>query len=302
MHHQSPGSNILGIADVNNEITTIHLAAGSTDSYVQIVDNGLTKLDTPTAGKGALVGFGEVINDFDFPGITGSGASPSSFWDSAPNALNFDISGLNGANFVEVVRDGSGNNADVYTLGNFGTNLEAIGKFQALLVSNEPAPGPLPENNSATYNFGSGAYVIVDSFNNGGHTYNDTAANGAALNTLTAADTVAPFAMIQMHNLLPAPATPEFLTFSAATGISSVNVANLGGFGSVLLGAQFAAANLPAHQAGFFDVTAGPFNGDTFVFAHTDTSAAFTANDALVGIVGAHVIAGISATHVIDIA
>ena len=48
--------NQLVIADVKAEYSTIHLTLGAQNSFVNIIDNGLTTLDTPNAGTGALVG------------------------------------------------------------------------------------------------------------------------------------------------------------------------------------------------------------------------------------------------------
>ena len=96
----TPAAALL-IVDTNNEISTIHLTLGNVNSFTDFIDNGLTKIDTPNPGTGALFSFIE---------------------DTVANAVNFDFSGLNGPNVIQVNREGSGNNADVYTLGNFGTN------------------------------------------------------------------------------------------------------------------------------------------------------------------------------------
>jgi hypothetical protein len=44
------------LVDVKNEISTIHLSLGAQNSWLNLADNGLRTLDTPTAGTGALVG------------------------------------------------------------------------------------------------------------------------------------------------------------------------------------------------------------------------------------------------------
>ena len=88
--------------------------------------------------------------------------------------------------------------------------------------------------NTATYNFGSGAYDIIDMFNAMVATPTTTLPpNGAALATLTATDTVGPFAVINM-NPVARGAVTEFLTFTAATGISSVDTVALGAVTTVL--------------------------------------------------------------------
>ena len=44
----------LEINDINSEYSTVHLTLGNTNSALEFNDNGLTTLDTPTAGTGAL--------------------------------------------------------------------------------------------------------------------------------------------------------------------------------------------------------------------------------------------------------
>ena len=44
------------LVDAKNEYSTIHLSLGAQNSFLHLVDNGLTTLDTPTTGTGALVG------------------------------------------------------------------------------------------------------------------------------------------------------------------------------------------------------------------------------------------------------
>ena len=148
------------------QYSTIHLSLGAQNSFVNIIDNGLITLDTPTAGTGALVGT---------PGL-------SSFINSSvAAAVNFDFSGLNGPNNIAVNRLNT-NNADVYTLGNFGTNLGTPATEQQLTIENtNPA-------NTATIKFGSGAYIIADELHPAGtHSYVQTAANGAGLANLSTA-------------------------------------------------------------------------------------------------------------------
>jgi hypothetical protein len=100
------GIAVIGISDANNEYSTVHLSLGDENSSLALTDNGLTTLDTPNEGTGALVG---------------NPVAPSFFLDEVDAAVNFDFSGLNGPNNIQVTR-GDTNNADVYTLGNFGTN------------------------------------------------------------------------------------------------------------------------------------------------------------------------------------
>ena len=113
------GGAQLAITDTNNEYSTVHLTLGAQNSYLLFNDNGLTTLDTLTAGMGALVGTAGV---------------PSQINDTVAAAVNFDFSGLNGTNSIFVNR-GATVNADVYTLGNFGTDIGAAGKFQMLMIN-----------------------------------------------------------------------------------------------------------------------------------------------------------------------
>ena len=156
----------LTIWDVNNEYTTVHLTVG-TNSMANFVDNGLVTLDTPTAGTGALVGQFSTgtINSVDANTL----GEASTFYDSVAAAVNFDFSGLNGPNWIAVDR-GATFNADVYTLGNFGTD---NGYFSNVGGNPTAIPVALSQdfsifntnpnaNNTATINFGSGAYNIFD--------------------------------------------------------------------------------------------------------------------------------------------
>src|SRR5262249_17823231 len=124
----------LALVDVKNEITTIHLSV-SKSSVLDLFDNGLTTLDTPTAGTGALL-------------FNTTTATPSAIRDNVAAAVNFDFSGLNGPNNIEAIR-GAGVNKDVFTLGNFGTDNLTPTASQALTITN----GNI--GNVATINFGS---------------------------------------------------------------------------------------------------------------------------------------------------
>ena len=101
------------LVDTKNEYSTIHLSLGAQNSFLNLVDNGLVTLDTPTAtaGTGALVG----ING----GRSWTGRS--TITDSVNAAVKFDFSGLNGPNNIDADRV-TGVATDVFTLGNFGTN------------------------------------------------------------------------------------------------------------------------------------------------------------------------------------
>src|SRR5262249_54958391 len=101
--------------------------------------------------------------------------------DTVAAAVNFDFSGLNGANAIFVNR-GATVNADVYTLGNFGTDINTAGKFQMLTISDAAA------TNVDTIKFGSGAYQITYAPHmiTAHHSYVNTAPNGAGLANLNA--------------------------------------------------------------------------------------------------------------------
>lgn len=255
--------NPLVIADVKNEYSTIHLTLGAQNSFANIIDNGLITLDTPTAGTGALVGM---------PGL------PSFINSSVAAAVNFDFSGLNGANNIDVNRLNT-NNADVYTLGNFGTNLGTPATEQQLTIENtNPA-------NTDTIKFGSGAYLITDELHPAGtHSYVQTAANGAGLANLS---TASQWAMIV--NLHGAP-NSDSLTFAKDNVQTFVNS---GAAPSIAMGIANALTTA-AHTASEFEV-----GGNTFIFDHADNSASLTAADAMVQLVGIHPIAAVSAANAI---
>jgi hypothetical protein len=249
------------INDVKNEITTIHLSLGAQNSFLNLVDNGLLTLDTPTAGTGALVGdvFGGVA---------------STITDSGPGAVNFDFSGLNGPNNIDVTRV-SGVNNDVFTLGNFGTNLIGANPFttaQHLVIEN----GNI--NNTDTINFGSGAYDITDALHStvNPHSYVNTAPDGAGLAAgFPAAEQ---WAEIANANSAVLPARADTLTFKGDTVQNSFNA---GLVGSIAAGIADGLAN-PAHSA-----TAFHLGGNTFVFDHAGTSAInVSPTDSLVEFVG----------------
>ena len=254
----------LVIADVNAEYSTIHLTLGAQNSFVNIIDNGLTTLDTPSAGTGALVGV---------PG------GPSSIINSAvAAAVNFDFSGLNGPNDIAVNRLAT-NNADVYTLGNFGTNVGVSTTEQQLEIQNtNPA-------NTATINFGSGAYIINDELHPAGtHSYVQTAANGAGLANLS---TASQWAVIMNLHGAPNSDTLKFATDNVQTFVNS------GAAPSIAMGIANALTTAP-HTASEFEV-----GGNTFIFDHADNSASLTAADAMVQLVGIHPIAAVSAANAI---
>jgi hypothetical protein len=305
----------LWIVDTNNEITTLTLSLGAQNSFLVFQDNGL-KTITSSSGGGSLAFTG--ANPFE-------GGVPSTFFDNNKTAVNFDFSGINGPSRIAADRSGSGNQADVYTLGNFGSDLNTAGKFQVFTFVHQnafsapgvPAPLNADQNNTATINFGSGAYFINDALHNAGinnvHNYVNTAANGTALGTL---NTAAPYALIEsafnggdiVLNGGSVIQTGDTLQFKQ-DNVSTVNATNLGGAGgaaSVEAGVATALATLGAHQAGFFTVAAtAPFGGgDTFVFDHADASLTLTAADALVGFAGLHptlLIGAPSTDHVIPL-
>ena len=253
----------LVIADVKAEYSTIHLSLGAQNSFANIIDNGLITLDTPTAGTGALVGM---------PGVS------SEINDSVVSAVKFDFSGLNGANDI-VVNRLSTNNADVFTLGNFGTNLGAPTTEQHLTIDNgNPA-------NTGTINFGSGAYLITDAPHPAGtHSYVQTAANGAGLANLS---TASQWAIIDNLHGAPNSDTLKFATDNVQTFVNS------GAAPSIAMGIANALTTA-AHTASEFEV-----GGNTFIFDHADTSALLTAADAMVQLVGIHPIAAVSAGNAI---
>ena len=111
-------ASTLAISDLNNAYSTVHLSLGAENSSLLLNFGGLVTLDTPNAGTGALLG-----NPINLSGII----------DHAAAAVNFDFSGLNGPNDLAVVRFSEHAYADVYTLGNFGTDNGFFGNTRACL-------------------------------------------------------------------------------------------------------------------------------------------------------------------------
>jgi hypothetical protein len=253
----------LVIADVKSDYSTIHLSLGAQNSFANIIDNGLITLDTPAAGTGALVGL---------PGLS------SEINDSVSAAIKFDFSGLNGPNDIDVNRLMT-DNADVYTLGNFGTYVGVPTAEQQLTIENDnPA-------NTATINFGSGAYLITDALHPAGtHSYVQTAANGAGLAHLSTASQWA--IIINLHG------APNSDTLTFATDNVKAFV-NSGAAPSIAMGIANGLTTA-AHTASEFEV-----GGNTFIFDHADNSATLTAADAMVQLVGVHPIAAVSAANAI---
>jgi hypothetical protein len=237
----------LMIIDTNSEISTIHLTLGNQNSFTDFIFNGLTTLDTPNAGTGALTAFIE---------------------DSVAAAVNFDFSGLNGNNNIEVDR-GSTLNNDIYTLGNFGTdNGYFSGDFfthtQTFQIDNGIGA------NVATINFGSGAYIIGDPITHGTFNYVQTAANGAGL--------------VSGLSATPTPLAQWAVIFNAKNGdtlhFTTDSVQNLADQGNVAFSTGISDSLMTAaHTASFFRDLAG----NTFVFDHADNVATgITAADSLV--------------------
>ena len=197
---------------------------------------------------------------------------------SVAAAVNFDFSGLNGANNIDVNRLNT-NNADVYTLGNFGTNLGTPATEQQLTIENtNPA-------NTDTIKFGSGAYLITDELHPAGtHSYVQTAANGAGLANLS---TASQWAMIV--NLHGAP-NSDSLTFATDNVQTFVNS---GAAPSIAMGIANALTTA-AHTAS--NSSSGEIR---IIFDHADNSASLTAADAMVQLVGIHPIAAVSAANAI---
>jgi hypothetical protein len=223
---------------------------------VNIIDNGLTTLDTPNAGTGALVGV---------PG------GESMINSKVAAAVNFDFSGLNGPNDIAVNRndtDGNGsNNADVYTLGNFGTNNGAPTTEQQLTITNGNAA------NVATINFGSGAYMITDPGAHGVYNYVNTAANGAGL--------ASGLPTLQQWGIINGDLNGDTLLFKGDSVQNIVNIA--AAVGSVAAGIMDGLARAQ------HTVTAFNFGGNTYFFDHAGTSTInVSPTDALVEVTGIH--------------
>jgi hypothetical protein len=98
----------------------LHLSLSAGNAFLELFDDGLIALDTPNHGTGALV-----ANQYDH--------NVSTFHDSVQAVVNFDFSGLDGPNNVFIQR-GGGNYADVYTLGNFGSDNGFFGTSNSGLV------------------------------------------------------------------------------------------------------------------------------------------------------------------------
>jgi hypothetical protein len=242
------GGAQLVITDTNNEYSTVHLTLGAQNSYLLFNDNGLTTLDTPTAGTGALVGTAGV---------------PSQINDTVAAAVNFDFSGLNGANAI-VVNRGATVNADVYTLGNFGTDINTAGKFQMLTISDAAA------TNVDTINFGSGAYEITDAPHAITHNYVNTAANGGGLANL---NTASQWALI--INTAPG----DTVLFK---GDGVQTLINSGAAPSIAIGIADGLATV-AHTVFEFET-----GGNTYYFDHADNSATINTADTLIAVTGIH--------------
>ena len=274
-------ASTLAITDLNNAYSTVHLSLGAEDSALLLNFNGLITLDTPEAGTGALLG--NPIN-------------PSGMIDDVAAAINFNFSGLNGPNDIAVVRETTTAYTDVYTLGNFGTdngffgNGNVNGLFQQLEIDNENA------DNTDTFNFGSGAYIIImnAAIPGASHNYVQTAANGAGLANL---NTGAQWAKI---NNAHGGGNSDTLTFQTDNAQKFVNLGELGGSASAISGISAGigeALNTSAHTVVEFT-----FAGNTFIFDHADGSFALTPADAMVELTGIHPIAAINAAHEITFA
>ncbi len=265
----------------------MHLSLGATNSQLTFDDNGLVTLDTPTPGTGALVG-------------------DSTFFDNNNTGVTFDFSGLNGPNAIVADRSSSGNQADTFTLGNFGSDLTTGGKFQTFTFVHDTAVGsgvndPL---NTATFNFGSGAYSINDAPHTPNHAYVNTAPNGTALGTLSGtSDTPAPFALIGTAGGTTSVITTGDTLLFKGDNVSTFDATPIADPGNVAAGVAAALLTLGAHEAGFFTPTTGAFTGDTFVFDHANASLALSASDALVGFVGVHatLLTSLSTGHVLGL-
>ena len=263
-------ASALTLVDTNNEYSTIHLSLGSQNSHLNLIDNGLMKLDTPTAGTGALVG-------------TAAGAIFSTITDHFAGAVSLDFSGLNGPNNIDEFR-GSGVNADAFTLGNFGTDNAGATPFttsQHLTMFNGNAA------NTATISFGSGAYDITDPGAHGVFAYVNTAANGAGL--------IAGFPTHQQWADIAGAAGADTLLFSKDT---VQNIHNDGAFATITAGIIDALTH-PQHDATAFNVA-----GNTYYFDHAGASGiSVSPTDAMVEVAGVVFNANIlSASHVIGFA
>jgi hypothetical protein len=215
----------------------------------------------------------------------GTGVFNATFNDNVANAVTFNFSNSNAADDILVNRGASGNQNDVYLIGNGGTPLTN----QFLTITNN---GNLV--NTDTINFGSGTNVITDVAHNGGvnsiHNYVNTVANGAFLNLATA-DTVQSWTSIANTALFG----HDTLLFQQ----DPVNtVINTGPAASVSAGLLNGLLTFAPHEAGSFH-----FGGNTYVFDHADASTAFTAHDSLVEIAGNAVatLGTVNTSHVITL-
>ena len=259
------GAAALEITDINNEYSTVHLSLGAENSFLTLNDNGLITLDTANSGTGALV--------------VGIGIAASTINDNVDAAVNFDFSGLNGPNEIQVNR-GTTNNLDVFTLSNFGTDLgNDNGASQTFTVTDD-----LP-NYIDTINFGSGAYLINDTDHpDVSHSYVQTAANGIAIGNFQFQQQWAAFGTVHGGQ------NSDTLTFKTDNVETFVN---LGVQTSFAVGLANALSSTQAHTAVAFKTS----NDGTWIFDHADNSSVLTAADSMIQLVGTYSIAGVSATH-----
>jgi len=267
--------NWLVINDLNSEYSTINLTVTS-NSYLLLNDNGLTSLTTAT-GTGALVG----------PGNQG----PSLINDDVAAAVNFNFNGLNGPNDITVDRNispgvGTVNN-DVYTLGNFGTDLLTAGKFQTLTIEN------VNPNNTATIHFGSGAdFINVPGHIGGNYAFVNDTPVGLGLDTLGNLPN-APTGAAQWA-LITSVVKGDTLQFQD----SIQNVSNVGpAFATVSAGIAAANGNLLAHTAYDFHVTG---IAASFIYDDASGTNSVTAADSLVAVTGTHAISLVTASHILS--
>ena len=255
-----------------------YICKGWNESFDHAAATRVLNYFKPNAGTGALLG---------------NPVNPSGIIDDVAAAVNFDFSGLNGPNDIDVVRDTLNAYADVFTLGNFGTDNGFFSNgneslFQQLEIGS---------NNPDTINFGSGAYGITTNADNIGassHNYVQTTANGAGLADL---NTGAQWAII---NNVHGGGNSDTLTFKADNVQTFANLGDLGGSASAISGIAAGigeALNTSAHTVVEFT-----FKGNTFIFDHADNSFALTAADAMVEITGIHPIAAVSAAYEITFA
>ena len=244
--------NQLVIADVKAEYSTIHLSLGAQNSFANIIDNGLTTLDTPTAGTGALVGM---------PGAT------SEINSSVAAAVKFDFSGLNGPNDIAVDRLRHQQRRCLHA-GQFRhkDNQAPTAEQQLTITNTNPA-------NVATINFGSGAYTITDPGAHGVYNYVNTAANGAGL--------ASGLPTLQQWGIINGDLDGDTLLFKGDSVQNIVNIA--AAVGSVAAGIMDGLAGAQ------HTVTAFNFGGNTYFFDHAGTSTInVSPTDALVEVTGIH--------------